>query len=50
MSEEEEQFIETVSKGLKLLGLPELDKEEKDRLLRRLREVNETFITDGNTT
>ena len=36
----EHKFIETISKGLKLLGLPKLDKEEKERLLIRLREVN----------
>ena len=42
LDEKEKQFIETVSKGLKLLGLPELDKEQKERLLRRLREVEST--------
>ena len=42
LSKGEQRFIETVSKGLKLLGLPQLDEEEKKRLLRRLREVEST--------
>ena len=40
MDEKEKQFIETVSKGLKLLGLPKLNDKEEIKLLRRLREVN----------
>jgi ribosomal protein L30/L7E len=40
MDEKEKQFIETVSKGLKLLGLHKLNDEEEIKLLRRLREVN----------
>tara|TARA_R100001244_G_scaffold50502_4_gene44262 strand:+ start:1061 stop:1189 length:129 start_codon:yes stop_codon:yes gene_type:complete len=40
MDEKEQQFIETVSKGLKLLGLPKLNDKEEIKLLRRLREVN----------
>ena len=40
MDEKEQQFIETVSKGLKLLGLSKLNDKEEIKLLRRLREVN----------
>jgi len=40
MDEKEQQFIETVSKGLRLLGLPKLNDKEEIKLLRRLREVN----------
>ena len=42
MSKEEQRFIETVSKGLKLLGLPKLNDEQEKRLLIRLREVEST--------
>ena len=40
LSKGEQRFIETVSKGLKLLGLPKLNDKEEIKLLRRLREVN----------
>jgi hypothetical protein len=39
LDEKEKQFIEIVSKGLKLLGLPKLNDEQEKRLLIRLREV-----------
>ena len=39
MDDKERQFIETVEKGLKLLGLLELDKKEKEKLLIRFREI-----------
>ena len=38
----EHKFIETISKGLKLLGLPKLNDEQEKRLLIRLREVEST--------